>query len=105
MEQGWRSQKPKVLCGLGEGDAGQGVGQGTGKMLMGKAASPLLHSLQPCSTANALGTENLGSIKGPSVSKEGTEMGDRSGEPGISPKHSQMRRMAEREGSDMPDLG
>lgn len=72
---------------------------------MGKGASLLLHSLPPCSTASALGTGSLGSIKGPSVSKEGTEMGSRSGEPGISPKHSQMWKMAEREGSDMPDLG
>lgn len=70
----------------------------------GKGASPLLHSLQPYSTASGPGTGSLGSVKGPSVSKEGTEMGSRSGEPGISPKHSQMR-MAEREGSDMPDLG
>lgn len=72
---------------------------------MGKGASPLLHSLQPCSTTSTLGMGSLGSIKGPSLSKEGTEMGSRSGEPGISPKHSQMRKMAEREGSDMPDLG
>lgn len=56
-------------------------------------------------TANTLGTGSLGSIKGPSVSKEGTEMGDGSGETGIPPKRSQRRRVAEREGSDTPDLG
>lgn len=70
-----------------------------------KRASPLLRSLQPCSTASALGTESLGSIKGPSVFKEGTETGSRSGEPGISPRRSQMRRVAKRKGSDMPAAG
>lgn len=84
------------------------MGQGTGKMLKrgwerGRLFS-FTHSnlaAQPAPWARG----SLGSIKGPSVSKEGTEMGSRSGEPGISPKHSQMRKMAEREGSDMPDLG
>lgn len=32
-------------------------------------------------------------------------MGSKSGEPGISPKHAQKRKMAEREGSDMPAAG
>lgn len=32
-------------------------------------------------------------------------MGSKSGEPGISPKHAQKRRMAEREGFDMPAAG
>lgn len=77
MERG-RSWTLQVLCGLGPG-----VCQGTGKMLkrgqMGKGTSPLFHSLQPGSVASALGTGSLGSIKGPSVSKEGTEMGSRRG--------------------------
>lgn len=33
VEQRWRSWKLHRLCSLGEGDAGQGMGQGTGKML------------------------------------------------------------------------
>lgn len=63
--------KLQVLCSLGEGDAGQGMGQSGHRedaeertRTDGKGASSLLHSLQPC-TASTLGTRSRGSIKGP----------------------------------------